>query len=84
MAQSGHCNFGTPYASGTFDWPIPWLFKVGSAASKDFTIVHQRFTIDAAGAMTVSKAGASASKNLTDAIDVQIINYIFWNYRRLI
>lgn len=65
-AQSGHCNFGLPYANGTFDWPIPWLFRVNGGASKQFAIVHQRFTIDAAGAMTVSKAGASANASLND------------------
>lgn len=65
-AASGHCNFGTPYAWGTFDWPIPWLFRVGGGASKQFTTVHQRFTINAAGDMTVSKAGASGSAALND------------------
>ncbi len=66
-AQSGSCNFGTPYAAGTFDWPIPWLFKVGGGAFKKFATVHQRFTIDASGDMTVSKAGATGSTRMTDA-----------------
>ncbi len=65
-AQSGHCNFGTPYAAGTFDWPIPWLFRVGSGASKLFATVHQGFTINASGDMTVSKAGANGSALLAD------------------
>jgi hypothetical protein len=64
--QSGHCGFGTPYSGGTFDWPIPWLFRVGSGAAKKFTIVHQRFTIDPAGDMTASKAGASGGAKLND------------------
>jgi hypothetical protein len=65
-AQSGHCNFGTPYAAGTFDWAIPWLFRVSGGSSKGFATVHQRFTINAAGDMTVSKAGASGSAGLND------------------
>ncbi len=65
-AQSGHCNYGTPYRIGTFDWPIPWLFKANGGASKQFTIVHQRFTIDASGNMTASKAGASGSARFND------------------
>jgi hypothetical protein len=65
-AQSGHCNFGLPYAAGTFDWPIPWKFRVGAGAEKQFATVHQRFKIGGSGAMTVSKAGAAASKALND------------------
>ncbi|RSZ56207.1 hypothetical protein HF313_21795 [Massilia atriviolacea] len=65
-AQSGHCNFGEPYAAGTFDWPIPWLFRVGAGAQGGFTTVHQRFTINAAGDMTVSKAGANGAAALGD------------------
>jgi hypothetical protein len=64
--QSGHANFGTPYTAGTFDWPIPWEFRVGGGAGKVFTTVHQRFTIDASGGMTASKGGASASISLND------------------
>lgn len=64
-AQSGSCAFGTPYASGTFDWPIPWMYRVGAAGAQNtFTTVHQRFTIDAAGGMTVSKAGANGGAAL--------------------
>ncbi|HEX8615120.1 MAG TPA: hypothetical protein VF800_27875 [Telluria sp.] len=66
-AQSGSCNFGTPYAGGTFDWPIPWMYRVGTGAQATFTTVHQRFTIDAAGDMTVSKAGANGAAALSDA-----------------
>lgn len=64
--QSGACNFGLPYAVGTFDWPIPWIFRVGSGTAKQFTVVDQRFTIDAGGAMTASKAGAQGNASLND------------------
>lgn len=67
-AQSGHCNFGQPYADGTFDWPIPWNFRVNGGSEKRFATVHQRFIIDAAGAMTVRKGGARANAALADAI----------------
>jgi len=65
-AQSGHCDFGTPYRHGTFDWPIPWLFKVGTGASKQFTTVHQEFTINSNGDMTVSKGGGNGAAALND------------------
>jgi hypothetical protein len=65
-AQSGHCNFKTTYANGTFDWPIPWLFRVGSGSAKQFAIATHRMTINAAGDMTISKAGASGSARLAD------------------
>ncbi len=64
--KTGHCNYGTPYRNGTFDWPIPWVFRVGSGTAKRFTIVHHKETINSAGDMTVSKGGASGSARLTD------------------
>lgn len=65
-AQSGHCNFGLPYASGTFLWAIPWKFSIGTGSDKQFAIVNQNFLIDSAGAMDVLKAGASGHAALTD------------------
>lgn len=65
-AQSGNCSFRTPFAPGTFDWPIPWTFRVGTGTPKSFTTVHQRFLIDAAGGMTVTKGGASGAAGLLD------------------
>jgi hypothetical protein len=66
-AASGHCNFGEPYSNGTFDWPIPWKFRVSTGENKEFSVVHQRFTIDEAGAMNVTKAGASGDAGLAEA-----------------
>ncbi|SHN10798.1 hypothetical protein SAMN05192549_104353 [Duganella sacchari] len=65
-AYTGYCNFGTPYSAGTFDWPIPWKFRLNGGADKVFATVHQRFTINAAGDMTVSKAGANGAAQLND------------------
>lgn len=63
----GPANYGLPYSAGSFDWPIPWRFRVGTGASKRFATVHQHFTTDAAGTMTVTKGGASASAAVGDA-----------------
>jgi hypothetical protein len=61
---TGHCNFGTPYRSGTFHWAIPWLFRVAGGASKQFTHVHHRETINRRGAMTITKGGARGRARL--------------------
>jgi hypothetical protein len=55
-----------PFSDGTFDWPIPWAFRVQHGDWKVFTTVHQDFTINAAGDMTVSKGGAVGFAALGD------------------
>lgn len=65
-AQSGHCNFGLPYSSGTFLWAIPWKFSVGTGSDMQFAIINQNFLIDASGAMDVLKAGATGHAALAD------------------
>ncbi|WP_198420915.1 hypothetical protein [Massilia atriviolacea] len=65
-ARSGACNLGTPYTDGSFDWPIPWLYRVGDGEPNVFATVHQQFTIDEAGCMTLSKGGASGAAALND------------------
>jgi hypothetical protein len=65
-AQSGYCNFGLPYSNGTFLWAIPWEFSVGTGSNKLFATVNQNFLIDTAGAMDVSKAGATGHAALAD------------------
>jgi hypothetical protein len=64
---SGHCNFGLPYSAGSFDWPIPWSFRVGTGAAKKFATVHHLMTINASGDMTISKAGVSARATLASS-----------------
>jgi hypothetical protein len=54
-------DFAPPYSPGTLDWFIPWSFRVLGGAKKEFTTVQQRFTIDASGTTTASKAGATIS-----------------------
>ena len=56
----------TPYADGTFTWDIPWYFRVGSGAEKQFKTVLQQETSDATGRLTISKGGTSKSAALTD------------------
>lgn len=52
---------------GTFHWPIPWQFKVGTEPGKTFTTAHHRESVDTAGMATIQKAGSGAfSKNLAD------------------
>lgn len=49
---------------GTFDWPIPWLFRVGSGGEKQFTTVTHHHESDAAGTVTISKGGVSVSATI--------------------
>ena len=51
---------------GTFDWPIPWLFRVGSGGEKQFAIVTHHHESDAAGTVIISKGGTSVSAAIND------------------
>jgi len=56
-----------PFAAGTFNWPIPWLFRVtGSRNEKVFFTATHSEVVNAAGHMTISKAGCSVSCNAGD------------------
>jgi hypothetical protein len=49
-----------PFAAGTFDWDIHWLFRVrGSRNEKVFHTATHSEVCTAAGQMTISKAGCS-------------------------
>lgn len=63
--QSGSDGAATPDV-GSFDWPIPWLFRMGSGGEKQFTIVNHHHESDAAGRITISKGGVSVSANIND------------------
>lgn len=60
-----HCAWHStagPYSDGAFEWVIPnrYILDGESAPSgRHFTDTTQRFTMDAAGTLTVTKAGAS-------------------------
>jgi len=54
-----------PYAMGAFHWSVPNMYRVAgtTGAGTRFTTTTQQFNMtDTLGTMTVSKAGASASR----------------------
>ena len=55
-----------PFSAGTFEWPIPWQFRVGGGAAKSFATVTHQETIEATGKTTMAKGGHSVSKELND------------------
>jgi hypothetical protein len=60
-------GFPPPWFDGAYQWVIPYHYRcVGSASSIKFTDVIQRFTIDAAGTVTVTKGGATVTRRITD------------------
>ena len=63
--ESGPHN--SPYSAGTFTWPIPWQYRVGSGTEETFTTATHYETIDSTGAMTIEKKGAGPfPKQLND------------------
>ncbi len=57
-----------PYSAGTFNWPIPWNFKVGSGTEKNFTTANHYMEADATGTVSISKKGAGPyTKAASDA-----------------
>ncbi len=57
---------GPPFVPGTFDWPIPWEFRVAGGAGKAFATLTHHMSIDAAGTFTISKGGTSVTAALND------------------
>lgn len=55
-----------PFSYGTFTWPIPWEFRVGSGNAKVFKTVTHYQEADDTGKITISKGGFSVSKNADD------------------
>ena len=60
-----HCSWHStdgPYSDGAFEWIVPNRYIIDGEAASDgrwFTDTTQHFTMDAAGNMTITKAGAS-------------------------
>jgi hypothetical protein len=50
----------TPYKDGTFTWPIPQEWRLGTKTGQ-ITITDHKETIDAGGNMTISKGGTTKS-----------------------
>lgn len=58
---------GVANLEGTFEWRIPWYVRlIGSTDEFRVAEVRQLVVTDAQGNMTISKAGASLTKNLND------------------
>jgi hypothetical protein len=51
-------RLGPPYRIGTFHWPIPWQYRLGTGPAVTFTTAHQHATADANGRATIQKKGA--------------------------
>jgi hypothetical protein len=53
-----------PFLAGTFDWLIPYNFRIGTDASTEahFTDVTQAFQMAADGTITINKAGKSVTR----------------------
>lgn len=61
--QGGSDNH-TPYVNGTFTWAIPWYFKVGTGAEKQFATINHVKSIDSTGTLSISKGGTTTSAAL--------------------
>ena len=60
-------DYSPPFASGgTFNWPIPWLFKVSGGNEKQFTIATHNESVTGTGATTISKGGVSVTTQSND------------------
>ena len=55
-----------PFSAGTFNWPIPWLFRVAGGNEKEFTIATHHESVTATGATTISKGGVSETTQAND------------------
>jgi len=59
--------YGPPYSVGTFLWPIPWQYRVGTGGATQFDTANHYFTADANGKCCGQKAGAGPfCKNAAD------------------
>lgn len=63
---SGDPGTAPPFTPGHIDFNIPYQFRVGSGAWKQFATILQRCELGSGGALSASKAGATASKNVSD------------------
>ena len=57
-------GFPGPYSAGTWDWEIPNRFRRAATTGQGevYVTTLQSFSVDASGAITVSKQGASVTK----------------------
>lgn len=56
-----------PFKPGSFEWPIPWLWRlVGGSSEKVYFKATHSEVVDAMGRFTISKAGYSVTTNAAD------------------
>ncbi len=55
-----------PFSIGTFEWSIPWQFRVNGGAEKTFSTVAHKEKMSASGGMTISKGGHSVTRAAND------------------
>jgi hypothetical protein len=60
--NAGFWGFPQPWSAGSFTWPIPAQWKIGSGPTNNIAGWNQTCTIDANGTLTVGKFGHSASR----------------------
>lgn len=60
-------NVGSLRGVGTFEWRIPWRFRVNGGSDKAFTTLVHHADYDAAGKVTMSKGGVTVSAVPSDA-----------------
>jgi hypothetical protein len=61
QAYSGDPMTPAPFAPGSISFDIPYVFRVAGGAEKQFATVRQIHTLANDGTLTVSKAGATAT-----------------------
>ena len=73
QAYSGFCIL--TYSPGSFAWPVPVVWEVGTAISATNRPVawnqDQQFSIDSSGTVTVRKFGRSITRTTSDNISTQ-------------
>lgn len=57
-----------PFSNGTFSWPIPWQYRVGTGSAQAFTTATHLQHATSTGAADIQKAGAGPfTKQVNDA-----------------
>jgi len=59
-------NIRVPYSQGTFEWDIPWKYRLNGGTERLIENVKSREVIEASGKITKSKAGDLESSELLD------------------
>jgi hypothetical protein len=56
---TGYKNTPAPYATGDFNWPIPYQYKLGTTGTvHQVTISNEHFTSNSSGKAVIEKCGS--------------------------